>query len=452
MSKKNKQKRTRREKGKLAMKIILSIVLVIVLIITIFAVLNAISANASKNLAASFQPVENAEVILPQKDENGTWTFTTDRELKILQITDVHIGGGILSVKKDAMAINAVASMVTVNKPDLVVVTGDIAYPVPFAAGTMNNKKAADIFATLMEHLGVSWIPMFGNHDTEVYSYYTREDMGDFYESEDLKHCLFRKGPSEIDGVGNSIIEVKNPEGIVTQSLCMIDSHSYTDDDKMGILWHYDNIHQNQIDWYKESTQAISQRNVARIEELYADDAIAKETALRQFGEVTSLVFFHIPTTEYKDAWNEYVANGYQNTENVNLHYGMVGEKGSVISCPVEDDNMFEAMQSFGGQKGIFCGHDHMNNYSLDYKGIRLTYGYSIDYLAYIGIAKVGSQRGCTIITLEQNGDFDCMCDNYYQSKYKMFSNREKEHVIMQDMTQHAQGEVVASDEMTTSY
>ena len=34
------------------------------------------------------------------------------------------------------MALNAVAAMVTAEKPDLVIVTGDIAYPVPFQAGT----------------------------------------------------------------------------------------------------------------------------------------------------------------------------------------------------------------------------------------------------------------------------------------------------------------------------
>ena len=52
----------------------------------------------------------------------------------------------------------------------------------------------------------------------------------------------------------------------------------------------------------------------------------------------------------------------------------------------------------------VFCGHDHYNNFSIDYKGIRLTYGMSVDYLAYPGIYKEGTQRGCTIITFSPDG------------------------------------------------
>ncbi len=78
------------------------------------------------------------------------------------------------------MAINTVATMIRVEKPDFVVVTGDISYPVPFQAGTFNNKSGAKIFAELMETLGVYWTLAYGNHDTEAYSYYTREQLTDF--------------------------------------------------------------------------------------------------------------------------------------------------------------------------------------------------------------------------------------------------------------------------------
>lgn len=70
--------------------------------------------------------------------------------------------------------------MIRVEKPDFVVVTGDISYPVPFQAGTFNNKSGAKIFAELMETLGVYWTLAYGNHDTEAYSYYTREQLTDF--------------------------------------------------------------------------------------------------------------------------------------------------------------------------------------------------------------------------------------------------------------------------------
>jgi len=56
---------------------------------------------------------------------------------------------------------------------------------------------------------------------------------------------------------------------------------------------------------------------------------------------------------------------------------------------------------------GVFCGHDHYNNMSLEYMGIRLTYGMSIDYLAMPGIEKYTSQRGAELITLHPDSSWD---------------------------------------------
>lgn len=89
-------------------------------------------------------------------------------------------------------------------------------------------------------------------------------------------------------------------------------------------------------------------------------------------------------------------------------------------------------MLELDSTKGIFCGHDHFNNFSVEYKGIRLTYGKSIDYLAYVGIHKIGTQRGCTMITYSPDGTFTCKPESYYQDKY--VSQYEKEEVTMQDI------------------
>jgi hypothetical protein len=56
----------------------------------------------------------------------------------------------------------------------------------------------------------------------------------------------------------------------------------------------------------------------------------------------------------------------------------------------------------------------------------------SVDYLAYIGIAKVGSQRGCTVIDVLPDGSFDCHPESYYQDKYNTLY--EKEAVTMQEI------------------
>ena len=99
----------------------------------------------------------------------------------------------------------------------------------------------------------------------------------------------------------------------------------------------------------------------------------------------------------------------------------------------MHDDNLFETMEELGSTKGIFVGHDHKNNFSLIYKGIRFTYGMSVDYLAYPGIYKLGAQRGCTVIEISPDGTFDCHAENYYQNKYVSLYDKEK--VEMQEVT-----------------
>lgn len=81
-----------------------------------------------------------------------------------------------------------------------------------------------------MESLGVYWTVTFGNHDAEPYSYFDREAVSGFYTDDNYKYCLFQKGPEDVDGEGNHIIEVKNSKGIITQGLIRIDSLSYVDD------------------------------------------------------------------------------------------------------------------------------------------------------------------------------------------------------------------------------
>ncbi len=409
-------------KKRLGLKIFGIIMAVIVVAVAICVCITVIGDRANTEKAHSFEKVSYDNQLVPKKDNEGNWTFTADNDLKVLQLTDIHIGGGFLSLKKDAMALNAVAAMVTAEKPDLVVVTGDIGYPVPFQAGTFNNKISAKMFAELMETLGVYWTLSFGNHDTEAYSFYNREYMANFYENSGYKYCIFTAGPEDIDGYGNQIINVYNTKGLITQTMYILDSHSYTDGDYFGAMWKYDNLHQNQIDWYKESVEKYNSVNAET----------CKSLGLKDYdSDVKSIMFFHIPLTEYKDAWAEYSQNDFQDTENVKYYYGTAGESGKVVYCGIGEDEMFETIQELGSTQGVFCGHDHYNNFSLDYKGVRLTYGKSVDYLAYIGIYKVGSQRGCTVITLSPDGSFDCKSESYYQDKYT--SLYEKESVTMQE-------------------
>lgn len=262
-----------------------------------------------------------------------------------------------------------------------------------------------------MEQLGVYWAPVLGNHDSEFYSYYSREEIGALYESDAYPHCLFQIGDETVDGVGNYCINVQNTAGEITQSLFLLDSHAYLKGNLPGVSWKYDCIHENQVDWYAEELAAVTAQNGG--------------------VQPKSLVFFHMPLQEMQTAYYEYRDNGFQNTENVQYAFGKADEVDTVVYPSNDNYGFFDRARALGSTQGMFFGHDHLNNVSLTYKGVRLTYGYTVDYLAYTGILKYGAQRGCTVITVTPDGSFICAQENYYQDKYT--AKNEKESVVMHD-------------------
>lgn len=423
MTPEEKKKRTKRD-----LLITFSVFAVLGLLIGIFALSGYLGAQTNKKLISSFDAVNTAaENTVAINPDTGYYTFTSDDEFKVMQLTDVHIGAGAFSIKKDSWALNACATLIQNERPDLVIVTGDIAYPVPFQAGTFNNMREAELFATLMERLQVYWVPVFGNHDTEAYSMYDRAEISEFYSEEKWTYCLYRDNAGSIDGHGNSIINVCNSDGLISQSLVLLDSHSYVNGDITGIKWMYDNIHQNQIDWYEDEVTRLNDLNITAYNALSSEKQSAYATAagftdsadFSANSMIKSCAFFHIPLTEYLDAWDEYVDNGYNDTANVHYVFGVAGETGKVVYSGIGQDELFETMIKLGSTQAVFCGHDHLNNFSVDYTHtatvdgveytgtIRLTYGMSIDYLAYSGIYKKTEQRGCTTIDISTNGSVE---------------------------------------------
>ena len=419
----------RKEKGKNVKKRLLITVSVILVIAVVITCANLLAVNNLMKKGASYSAAEIEDQLVPQKDENGNWYFTTDRELKIMHLTDIHIGGGFMSKTVDEKALNAVATMVIKEKPDLVIATGDIAFPVPYMAGTFNNYSGAKAFGNLMESLGVYWDVTFGNHDAECYSYFDREAVAEFYESEEFEHCLFQAGPQDVDGFGNHVIQVKNSKGIITQAIVLIDSQAYVENTLIdSIKGTYDNIHPNQVEWYEAEIKRMNAENRAAIKAIQGD---ANGGLFKQYGTVKSLAFFHIPLVEMADAWAEFVENDFKDTENFKYIEGIIGEGGRRVYCGLGEDDLFEKMVELDSTKAMFNGHDHINNTTFEYKGIQFSYGYSIDYFAYSGIDKQGSQRGCSIITCKPDTTFTIDKYNYYSDRYEL-EGFTREEVTMQ--------------------
>lgn len=317
-------------------------------------------------------------------EDSGVYTITTEKEtFRILQLTDIHLGGSALSVKKDLKALQTVYDLIAYSRPDFVVVTGDMTFPMGIMSFSRNNATPVVQFADFMRNIDIPWAFTYGNHDTEIMAVASAESLNDIMKSLSFKssgNFLYPYIQPDIWGRNNQMIEVRNTDGTLMQALFLIDSNAYVEG--VGIN-DYDYIHDDQVDWYERQILKLNERE-GRI--------------------VPSMAFFHIPLQEYRDAYDLYM----QGSDSVQYHYGVIGETAiNSICCSDYPSKFFDKAVELGSTQAMFCGHDHYNNLSVEYQGIRLTYGYSIDYLAMPGIENDIDQRGATIIDIQKTGEYD---------------------------------------------
>lgn len=304
-----------------------------------------------------------------QKDEETFFLrIPEDRDYKILQLTDLHLGFGLFSYKKDQMALAAVREIIKRTSPDLIVLTGDSIFPFFPKAGTINNKKQAERFIQFMDAFQIPYTLVFGNHDCEMGAKCGKDALADIFCKG--KYCIFSKGRKEIYGVGNFFINLTGESEKVLMPLVMLDSNMY------GGGWFYsgfDCIHEDQTAWC-----------MSRLDELKKQDP-----------DIKAMAFFHMPVREFKEAYEKMKLGD----KSVVYEHGSIAEKDEYFGISYKKGDFFKKAVENGVIKWMFCGHDHLNTLSLTYQGIRLTYGMSIDCLGYRGITKSYIQRGGTLIT-----------------------------------------------------
>ena len=331
--------------------------------------------------------VEHNTHKIEYNEETGVYTITSSTEdFKILHLTDIHIGGSLYSYRKDMKALKACFAEIEHTKPDLVVVTGDLCFPLGIMSMSLNNSAPVQQFAAFMRNTGIPWAFTYGNHDTENLSTLNKTELNEVYKSLSYKtsgNLLYPYTQPDIMGRNNQLIELRNTDGTLNTGLFMIDSNAYTGE---GINV-YDYIHDDQVEWYADEVKRMN--------------AEAGKT-------VNSFVFFHIPLQEYKTATELYLDGSdevkYFFGENPGDHGGITND---LVCCSDYPSKMFDTALELGSTTGFFCGHDHYNNASIEYKGIRLTYGMSIDYLAMPGIEKETKQRGAELITIHSDSSWD---------------------------------------------
>ena len=105
------------------------------------------------------------------------------------------------------------------------------------------------------------------------------------------------------------------------------------------------------------------------------------------------MLYFHIPLPEFEEAYQALLA-GSQDAEL------LFGERREGCASADKNSGLFDTILELGSTKAIFCGHDHLNDAGIRYKGVDLIYGRSTDNLAYPGIDRLTDQRGGTMVIL----------------------------------------------------
>lgn len=251
--------------------------------------------------------------------------FNQDKKFKIVQFTDLHVKH---QDPKSNIVFERVNQVVQDEKPDLIILTGDIIF----------SKPGIENMRTVLKAVNAHNIPfsiVFGNHDDE--SGASREEL--IKIAYEFPNSVTADEP-DLSGVGNYILKVQGSSNPKEAALVYcFDSHAYSTIE--GVKG-YGFINFDQIDWYMKQSAAFTKNNNGK--------------------PLPALAFFHIPLPEYAQA---------ASSEEAQM-YGIRREK----SCPsLLNTGMFTAMKQAGDVMGTFVGHDHNNDYAVSWYGILLAYG-----------------------------------------------------------------------------
>ncbi len=254
-----------------------------------------------------------------------TLKFNAKKTLKIVQFTDVHWKPGDSKSNAAARCINTVLDA---EHPDFVVFTGDIAFAKP-AFEALDSA-----FAPVIER-GIPFAFTFGNHDDEQDR--TRKEILEFVMKKPL--CLTTTAEG-VSGMSNFCLPVKSADGKRDAAVIYVfDSNSYS---TIKEIKGYDWVKPDQTDWYRRLSAAYTESNGGK--------------------PLPSIVFQHIPVPEFNYAAQDEKAR-------------MRGTRFEPACAPNINSGEFAAMRMNGDVMAMFVGHDHVNNYSVLYHGILLSYG-----------------------------------------------------------------------------
>ena len=308
-------------------------------------------------------------------------SFKKDGTFKIVQFTDTHYKHG--DPKSDT-TLMLIPRILDAEKPDMVIFTGDIVTGKPVREGW-------DAITQFVIDRKIPFAVTLGNHDHE--QGVTREEIADFVTAYPFNmNSLSEVSPGR---VMDNVIPVYGSEKPLKETALIycFDTGAYSSIEGVG---GYDWMTNDQIDWYRKQSLHYTLKN--------------------NHQPLPALAYFHIALPEYRLAFND----------EKNIRYGERRED----ECPPElNTGMFFTMKQMGDVMGTFVGHDHVNDYIVNYHGIALAFGHfsgwKTTYTPEINGARV-------VVLKEGKREFDTWLHQLDGTiKYKVtypaeFTNRDK--------------------------
>lgn len=275
--------------------------------------------------------------------------FNADGKLKIMQLTDTHLCND--NPGEFAKTFAQFRNILDIEKPDVIIHTGDMVF------GGGNVGPSIEEFYSAADERKIPFISLYGNHDRE-------RDLSEWDQAKAVTSHPMSLNTVKDGYLDDVALRVLSPDGKKVEAvLYCIDSNDYSQVPEYGgYAW----IAHSQIAWYEHKSKAFAKANGNM--------------------PVPSYAFFHIPLCEFGNAYEEHPLIGVRQ-EN---------------ECPgTRNSGLLTAFIENQDVHGVFCGHDHNNDYIADEHGVALVYGrYSGDNTVYNDL-----ERGIRIIQLSE-GDF----------------------------------------------
>ena len=277
------------------------------------------------------------------------------------------------------------SQIIDIEKPDLVVFTGD-----QIDGGATNAEESLLLALDPVIKRGLPFAAVIGNHDEE--SSLSRKNIMETLNK--IPGSLTSTGPETIHGFGNYVLSIERGKTETLDKhqdqfpLYFLDSGDYAN---IKDISHYDWIYPNQISWYLNESQKFREANSG--------------------ANISSLMFFHIPLLEYERAL-------------LDPNIKKIGKAFEPPCTPHINSGLFTAIMEENSVRATFVGHDHKNDYCASLAGINLCYGGGAGYTSY---GMKGFARRVRVITIENYGNII--------STYKRLDQRDKDYPIIDNQT-----------------